>query len=164
MTGFVANRSDHVTLRNSKIHNIGRACVHFLNSDFGIIDRNRIYNCGTEGPNGEGVYLGARESKEVVTRGHAIRNNELYNTRDEAVDLKYHSHDILVDNNNIYNIQLRNGGAINVRGSGHVVRNNRIRNVRRGSRLMPGINTETRSVTLYNNTMQQTMGCKGIGC
>jgi len=161
-TGFLANQSDHVTLRNSKITNIGRACVHFVRSDFGTIEKNKIDNCGTNGPNGEGIYLGAPGSKKVKTRGHVVRNNAISNIKDEGVDLKPHSGDILIESNKIADVQLRDGGAIHVRGSWHVIRNNNITNVKKGSKLMPGIDIDptAKNIALSNNTMTKTSGCK----
>lgn len=163
--GFYVNEGDHVTLRNSKVHNIGRACVQYLRSNFGLIEKSRIYNCGRRGPNGEGIYLGRGQGGHDRSRGHRVRNCTIYDTKDEAVDLKPRTRDMLIEKNNIYDIRLRDGGAIHVRGTGHVIRNNRIQRVRRRrGGLGPGIESDSRSARIYGNRMSQTSGCRGRGC
>jgi hypothetical protein len=113
------------------------------------------------------VYLGTVSGNR--SRGHIVRNSTIYNTKDEAIDLKPGSQDALIEKNNIYNIQLRDGGAIHVRGSGHIIRDNKISNVAKRSdikknKLMPAIASDTSKVKMYNNSMTQTAGCRGSGC
>ncbi len=162
---FYVRESDHVTLRNSTVKNSGRSCVSYNRSNFGRIENNRIHRCGRRGPNGEGIYLGSAGGRRDRSRGHVVRNNRIYDTRDEAVDIKPNTRDISVERNEIYDIRLRDGGAIHVRGTGHSIRNNRITNVRRRrGGLGPGIDSDARNVRISGNRMSQTAGCRGRGC
>jgi hypothetical protein len=123
--------------------------------------------------NGEGVYVGSSSSGPLDnTNNVTIRNNQIFNINDEAVELKPGTHDCIVEGNTIHDAMRDpaysgGAGAIEVNeatidcpacagrrqtwGSNpnHIVRNNVVHTSKTGIRLGTG-------ATAYNNVVYNT--------
>jgi hypothetical protein len=132
-----------------------------MNSSFVTIEDNVIHDTRQWQYNGEGVYIGTGSAGPADNTHHVvIRNNHIYNTTDEAIELKAGTHDCTVERNFIHNVTTSGDwnvtwGAIEINqatggeqywGSDprHIIRNNIIHSSK------TGIHTDTGS-TIYNN-------------
>jgi hypothetical protein len=114
--------ADHIVVRNLVIHDVGNHAlsVHY-DSSYVTLEGNTVHDTGLYTENGEGFYVGRGDSAPVDNTNHVtIRNNVLYNIKDEAVELKIGTHDCVVENNTIYSANKSGdsyglgGGAIEV--------------------------------------------------
>jgi hypothetical protein len=135
--------ADHLLVRNLVIHDVGNhgLSVHY-DSSYVTLEGNTVHDTGLYTQNGEGFYVGHGDSTPADNTHHVtIRNNLIFNTKDEAVELKIGTHDCVVENNTIHSVNKSGdsyglgGGAIEVNeavGSvqhydanpNHLVRNN----------------------------------------
>ena len=185
---WIDNAASNITIRNSRISHTGDECVGIKrNVNKVTIEGNIIHDCGQSG-NGEGIYVGTDPSKAGGvpdrTKNIVIRNNQIYNTGNEAIELKAGTSDCIVQDNSIHDI---NDGAIhtglwanpliipnhwidsnfilNVKGTGVEIRSGNIqvtRNIVYNARLhaIRIVDSEhTRLVAeIYNNTLYKNLG------
>jgi hypothetical protein len=109
--------ASNITIRNSRISDIGGECVGIKGNVKNVtIEVNVIHDCGQKEINGEGVYVGTDPLKAQGipdrTMNIVIRNNQIYNTKNEAVELKAGTSNCIIQNNLIHNINDLTRGAI----------------------------------------------------
>ena len=114
--GIWINGSNNITIKNSLVSHIGGECVRLAKASNKIImDNNEIHDCG-QMSNGEGVYVGTdplqAQGIPDRTRSITIKNNEIYNIRNEAIELKAGTSDCTVQNNVIRDVDDSARGAI----------------------------------------------------
>ena len=162
--GLYVYHSDYVIGRFNKVTNVGQECMRFKFSDFGAFAYNTVQTCGTNGPNGEGIYVGSGDEEGDDTHGVTIVGNDVSDTHDEGIELKGSTYDILVEGNRVHDLTCRDGGGIVVTSSdygaggtwdtGHVVRGNIVWNVQTSTSYKDGngINAR-RGAHVYNNVV-----------
>lgn len=102
---YIRNGAHHITVQNCDIHDSGNELVHVdSNSHDILVQNNVIHDGGTigDGVNGEGIYVGHDGTPIDNTYNVTIRNNTIYNTPSEGVELKPGTHDCVVEYNNVY--------------------------------------------------------------
>ncbi len=139
----IENGSTYVTIDNCEVHNVGQEAIHIKgNSHHITVQNSRIYDTRKWNYNGEGVYIGTGSTGPVdTTHDVTVYNNIIYNTIDEAVELKAGTYNCVVDGNTIYNITTGPSyGAIEVnehiigvqeapQEPAHIIKNNIIHDV-----------------------------------
>jgi hypothetical protein len=113
---WIDNGATHITIKNSRVSEIGNECVRIKKQSTNVtIESNVIHGCGKAG-NGEGVYVGTDPLQAGGvpdrTRNIIIKNNEIYNTKHEAIELKAGTSTCIVQNNSIHDIADASRGAI----------------------------------------------------
>ncbi len=150
--GIFIEGSDHILLHNCSVYGVGQEAISIhSNSSFVTVEGCTIHDTGTWKHNGEGIYVGRGDSAPVDvdnTNNVTLIHNTIYNTTDEAIELKIGTHDITVDGNIVHHANTANNGfggaAIEVNqavGSiqhwngnpNHVVRNNIVHDVGPGT-------------------------------
>lgn len=162
--GFYCYRGDYIIIRKCLIYNIGREGLRFKYSNFGIAENNIIHNTGNRGggANGEGIYVGSGDvsaGEEDPTHGIIVRNNEIYNTTDEGIELKQGTYNCIVENNLVHDCVINNGGGINIQRGvidkkhpKHVVRNNIVFNISTRTQYLDGNGIRVgNGADVYNN-------------
>ena len=128
------------------------------------IENNEIHDCGLTA-NGEGIYVGTDPLQAGGvpdrTKYINIKNNHIYNTKGEGVDLKAGSSDCIVQNNLIHDTYEGYNGAIH---AGHwdspliipnyVIASNTIYNVTGNGGY--GIIIKSGAISIYNNIIYNT--------
>jgi hypothetical protein len=102
--GLFVENSSNITLQNLEVYSVGQEAVRIRqNSSYVILQNSLIHDTRTWQYNGEGVYVGTRDDAEPNdnTNHVTIKNNTIYNTNDECVELKPGTHDCIVEGNNI---------------------------------------------------------------
>ena len=104
--GIFVEGSDHVVLFNCSVYGIGQEGISIhSNSSYVTVANCTVHDTGTWRYNGEGIYVGTGDSApaEVDNTHHVnLLHNTIYNTTDEAIELKIGTHDITVDGNTIH--------------------------------------------------------------
>jgi hypothetical protein len=127
------------------------------------VQHTRVHDCGVHsqgrtkdesGVNREGIYVGSAKSKGVDRTGFVtLRANEIYATTDEGINIKEHTHHILIEHNVVYDLMTSDPGGINLRqviGEHHTVRGNVVyHNQHFGLRVMFG--SQVFANRLYGN-------------
>ena len=138
---WIDNGSNNITMRNSHVSHITGECVGIKkNAHHVIIDGNTIHDCGLN-QNGEGVYLGTDPAKSggVPDRTSYVTviNNHIYNTGNEAIELKAGTTNSIVQNNIIHAVTEGYNGAIHagvwdnpVITPNHTIDGNRVYDIR----------------------------------
>jgi Right handed beta helix region len=113
---WIDNGASNITIKNSRISHTGDECVGIKGNVNNVtIEVNVIHDCG-QSRNGEGIYVGTDPSKAggVLdrTKNIVIRNNQIYNTGNEAIELKAGTSDCIVQNNSIHDVNDFTRGAI----------------------------------------------------
>jgi parallel beta-helix repeat protein len=139
--GVFIESSRNFILQNATIYNMGQEGVHVKDNSYNItLSNNIIHDTGKGTSNGEGFYIGTSSSGPADNTSNVmIRNNTVYNTTDEGVELKPGTSRCVVDNNVFYNtgsyaaievdqneipgVQLYNGNP------SHIVKNNTIHDI-----------------------------------
>jgi hypothetical protein len=175
---FVEGGSQYVTVQNCTVHHVGQEGIGVKqNSDHVTIQNCTIHDTGRwtdrRFPNGEGIYIGTSSSGPKDNTGFTVvRDNTIYNTTDEAVELKPGTHDALVEGNTIHDVVLpqfgASVGAIELNQAiiprvqewpsnpNHVVRNNLVHNTSTAIRAGTGS-------SVYNNVIYGVRSkCYGI--
>ncbi len=152
----------HITLRNLTVkgsYNAGiKIGVHSHNI---IIERCKIYNIGLNRTFGEGIYIGEGNDYTDGANDIIIKDNEIYNTNAEAIDIKIPSYNILIENNYIHNINVNSQGAIVVALNSNfvkydanvVIRDNIIHNVTTRKYDGNAIVVASGNTWIYDNTI-----------
>jgi hypothetical protein len=160
-----------------KVYNVGQEAVRIrLNSSFVRLQDSVIYDAGKWRYNGEGVYIGTSSSQQPNsapydnTHDIIVKNNLIYNTTDECIEMKEGTYNVTIDGNTMHDCLLDaritnpSWGAIDVMehrkyyGSNpnHVIKNNIIRMTKTGI----GVHT---GATVFNNIIYgQTGNFRGI--
>jgi hypothetical protein len=148
--GLFVETANHITVKDCTVYNVGQEGIHVhYDSSYVVIDTCVVHDTGMWQNNGEGIYIGTGDSAPVDnTNNVTIRNCNVHDVKDEAVELKIGTHDITVDGNTIYHANSVNNGyggaAIELNqavGSvqhwnsnpNHVIRNNVIHDVGTGA-------------------------------
>lgn len=173
--GLFAETINHVTISFCEVYNVGQEAIHIrFNSSFVTIDSCTVHDTGKYAYDGEGMYIGSSTSESTVdnTNNVTVKNSRIYNTNDEAIELKPGTHDCVVDGNNISAANLNNvtpgygGAAIEVNEAvaapqhwdsnpNHIIRNNFVHNTGPGGTYQlynSGIRLGT-GATAYNNVI-----------
>ncbi len=103
--GLFVESAHHITVQNCTVYNVGQEGIHVLrDSSYVTIQNNRIHDTRKWQYNGEGIYVGTGSRGPLDNTHHVtVRNNTIYNTTDEAIELKAGTHDCVVEGNTIYN-------------------------------------------------------------
>lgn len=158
--GLFVENSHHIVVQNTHVHHVGQEAIHVLyNSSFVTVQNNTIHDTRQWDYNGEGVYVGTGSGgPSDNTNNVIVRNNTIYNTTDEAIELKAGTHDCVVEGNNISRASTGSGvGAIEVNqhtggaqnwgaNPNHIIRNNVVYDTD------TAINVDTGSL-VYNNVI-----------
>ena len=150
--GIFIEGSDHILLHNCAVYGVGQEAISIhSNSSYVTVEGCTVHDTGTWRYNGEGIYVGKGDSAPVEvdnTNNVTLVHNTIYNTTDEAIELKIGTHDVTVDGNTVHNANTANNGfggaAIEVnqavgsvqhwnRNPNHVVRNNIVHDVGPGT-------------------------------
>jgi parallel beta-helix repeat protein len=164
--GIFVEGSDHILLRNCAVYGVGQEGISIhSNSSYVTVEGCTVHDTGTWKYNGEGIYVGRGDSAPVDvdnTNNVTLLRNTIYNTTDEAIELKIGTHDITVDGNTIHHANTAlngfGGAAIEVnqsvgsvqhwnRNPNQVVRNNVVHDVGPG-----------KGATLYNSGIRAGTG------
>lgn len=95
--------ASHINVRNVTAHDVGGECFAIRgNVSFILIENSTAYNCGLSGSeNGEGIYVGGSNASDA-SHDITIRNNIVHDTKDEGIELKHDSYNIVVEGNEVY--------------------------------------------------------------
>lgn len=166
--------ADNIRAYNIIAHNCGQEGVAIRGDVHDILlDHCTVYDTGQlgTGSNGEGVYVGGGTSPDN-SNAVTIQYCTIHDVQDEGVELKHGSHDVIVQNNTLYNCMdpgssfSTTGGCIEINetdgeyGSNpnHLVRNNIIHGIPiQGGVTKRGIRAGTGS-TVYNNVLYDLPG------
>jgi parallel beta-helix repeat protein len=160
---FVVSAS-YITVQNCSVYNVGQEGIHIkFDSSYVTVQNCTIHDTRAWKYNGEGIYVGTASSQTPLDNTHhvTIRNNIIYNTNDECIELKPGTHDSIIEGNILYNcltdpdITQTWWGSIEVNPAvntnqhwnsnpNHIVRNNIIHNTKTGIRAGTGS-------LIYNN-------------
>ena len=136
---YIADFSSNITIRDCEIHQTGSGSLRLQNNVQNIlIERNRLHHTGLTSV-GEGIYVGTNqnqwEGNPDRTSKVTIRNNTIYNTPGEAVELKAGTRHCLVENNIIHTTPMGIAAAPDAhdpqpaQDNLHVIKGNRIYNL-----------------------------------
>ncbi len=103
--GLYVENSNHITVQNIEIYTVGQEGLRVLsNSSFVTIQNSLIHDTRAWQYNGEGMYIGTRQDNTLNdnTNNVMIKNNTIFNTNDECIELKPGTHDCLIENNNLH--------------------------------------------------------------
>ena len=175
--GLFVESSHHILLQSLNVYTVGQEAVHIkMNSSFVTLEDSVIHDTRAWQYNGEGVYIGMSTSDQPSsppydnTNNILIKNNTIYNTNDECIEVKPGTYSVVLDGNTMHSCNLDPGitalnwGAIEVMhpqhfyGSNpnHVVKNNIIATTKTGLGMHTG-------GTVFNNVIYgQTGSFRGI--
>gem|GEM_PF-5768381 len=95
----VMQRSSYVTIQNSTIKTTGRRT--------GTAPDGQSYSLF-----GEGIYLGTGKDSSDEVHHITIKNNDISNTKTEAIDVKQPVHNVTITGNTIHDIRTGTSGAV----------------------------------------------------
>ena len=102
--GLFVDTCNNVILQNLKVYNIGQEAVRIrLNSRFITFQDSVVYDSGKWRYNGEGIYIGTSSSQQPIsppydnTHDILVKNNTIYNTTEECIELKEGTYNITID-------------------------------------------------------------------
>jgi hypothetical protein len=175
--GIFVEASNNIILQNLNVHNVGQEAVRIrLNSSFVTLQDSNIHDTRRWRYNGEGVYIGTSSSQQPSsppydnTHDITVRNNTIYNTGDECIEVKEGAYNVTIDGNRMHDCLLDSGitalhwGGIEVMeherfyasNPNHVIKNNIIRMAKTAI----GVHT---GATVFNNVIYgQTGDYRGI--
>jgi len=150
--GIYVENSHHITLQNCVVYDMGQEAIHVnANSDYITIENCTIHDTGKNGANGEGIYIGTGSAGPLDnTNNVIIKNNTIYSTTDEGIELKSGTYDCIVDGNTLHDINIVSSvGVIEVNEAllgvqhwdsnpNHIIRNNIIHDVNTAMRAGTG--------------------------
>jgi hypothetical protein len=163
------------TIQNLEVFAVGQDAItiHF-DSSYITAQNCKIHDTHAFASNGEGFYIGSGsfENRNDNTNHIFIRNNLIYNTFDECVELKPGTHDITVENNEMHDclqntVYGNDVGSIEADESAsaltvwnanpnHIIRNNTVHDTKTGIQLGTG-------AMAYNNVVYNiSSGNNGI--
>lgn len=161
--GLFIDNSHNIIVQNVTVHNVGQEGIHVrLDSSFVTIQDSTVHDTRQWQFNGEGIYIGTGSGGPLDnTNNITIKNNEIFNVRDEAIELKPGTHDCIVDGNLIHEAgtdpawPATDGAGIEVNQAtagvqnwpanpNHIIRNNTLHNSKTAIRAGTGS-------TVYNN-------------
>ncbi len=163
--GFWIYGSNNVTVSNFHVSHTSGECIRIKhNSSQVTVDNTEIHNCGVT-INGEGIYVGTDPAQAGGvpdrTTYVTVKNNHIYNTRDEAVELKAGTSDCTVINNRFHDITVRYNGAMHaglwsdpVINPNHTIASNVIYNIYGDGGY--GIIVASGGIKIYNNIIYNT--------
>jgi hypothetical protein len=157
--------STNIIVRNSHVSYIRDECIRIKTDSNNVtIENSVIHHCGQTG-NGEGVYVGTDPLQAGAvpdrTANVTIKNNEIYNTPAEAIELKAGTSNCIVQNNLIHDITVKDNGAIHTGHwvdpliiPNHLIDSNRIYGIMGNGG--HGILIRSGSIKVYNNVIYNT--------
>ncbi len=122
--GVMVVGSSDVDLVGLTVRDIGQEAIHIRDfSQSALIEDCTIFDTGRRPggsgdygyeQNGEGIYLGTGGPVDNfdVTTDVVIRNNEIYNTTAEAIDIKSSVLRVLIEDNRIHDVATNTSGAV----------------------------------------------------
>ena len=119
---WIEMRSNNITIKNSTVVTLVRECVRLTKRNSNNLTIEATMRFTTAGrrvmakASMSGRTLSRREEFRIELKTSPSRNNEIYNTRNEAIELKAGTSDCIVQNNLIYKVNDSARGAIH---SGH---------------------------------------------
>jgi len=138
--GIMLDGSVGSVVDNVDVGNIGDEGVHFRkNSSDGIIMNSKIHDTGLDSPSyGEGVYIGSAKSNWASIMGSSttpdrsdrvvVKNNQIFNTTTEGVDVKEGTVDGTVTGNVFTNSGFSGANYgdswVDVKGNNYTISNN----------------------------------------
>ena len=175
--GIYVFKSNHITIKNCIVRNMGEGGISCKGSHYISILNNRIQNIGLSGGgigvNGEGIYIGqgGEGGHKLFCHDVIIKDNELSQVW-EGIEIKDDCYNILIENNNLH--EITNGGAIQIH---NVVENHNYRNILVRNNLIYNVTIKSTSVhwatgirlyagcEVYNNVIYsiQGNGIRAIG-
>ena len=174
---FVENSRD-ILVQNCYVHDVGQEAIHVKRGSSNVTIQNCIiHDTRRYKFNGEGIYIGTSSSTQTElgvndnTNNILIKNNEIFNTNDECIELKEGTYSVTIDGNVLSNCLLdpgitsKNWGAIDIlehenhynSNPNHVVKNNIINTTKTAIGLHTG-------GSVFNNIIYgQADSYRGIG-
>lgn len=163
--GLFVDHSHYITVQNNRVHHVGQEGIGVhLDSSFITIQNNRVHDTRQWRYNGEGIYVGHGSTASKDNSHHVtVRNNEIYNTADEGIEIKPGTHDCVIEGNEVSralqdpgysgtgagSIEIgpsSNGNQVWTSDPHHIVRNNFVHDTKMAIRADTG-------VTVYNNVV-----------
>ena len=166
--GLVIEGSRGVALFDSTVSDIGQEAIRVRDGSSQIrIERNSVFNTGMrsdiEHQSGEGIYIGTGTPSGVdAVDDIRIVDNDIFQTSDEAIDIKAAATNIVIANNRVSDISTGTSGAVVVHldatpdaeDPNVIIERNVIRNVRRTSPYRDGnCIVAAATVTIVNNVL-----------
>ena len=162
-TGFPnKGTAHHITVDNIEVYGSKNAGIKIAEHSHNILIKNcKVHDIGINQTYGEGIYLGEGNDKSNGAHHIALKNNEIYNTNAEAIDIKISSSDILIEGNYIHDINVSSQGAIVVclnrnqvaYNANVIIKNNMIHRVTTRSYDGNAIVAASGNTWIYNNTI-----------
>jgi parallel beta-helix repeat protein len=163
--GLSVDNSHYITVQNNRVHHVGQEGIGVhLDSSYITIQNNTVHDTRQWQYNGEGIYVG-HGSKASKDNSHhiTVRNNKVYNTTDEGIEIKPGTHDCVIEGNDVSRALQDPGysgtgaGSIEIGPSingkqvwssdpRHIVRNNFVHDTKMAIRADTG-------VAVYNNVI-----------
>jgi parallel beta-helix repeat protein len=163
--GLFVDNSQYVTVHNSTVHHVGQEGIGVhLDSSYITIQNNTVHDTRQWQYNGEGIYVGHGSTASKDNSHHVtVRNNKIYNTTDEGIEIKPGTHDCVIEGNNVSralqdpgysgtgagSIEIGpsiNGNQVWTSDPRHIVRNNLVHDTKMAIRADTG-------VAVYNNVV-----------
>jgi hypothetical protein len=173
---FVENSHD-ILVQHCYVHDVGQEAIHVKRGSSNITIQNCIiHDTRRYKFNGEGIYIGTSSSDQTSsgvndnTNNILLKNNTIFNTNDECIELKEGTYGVTIDGNVLSNCLLdpgitsRSWGAIDIlehenhynANPNHVVKNNIINTTKTAIGLHTG-------GSVFNNIIYgQTGAYRGI--
>ncbi|HHW09758.1 MAG TPA: hypothetical protein GXX29_07285 [Firmicutes bacterium] len=103
---FIEGGSSNVIVDGVKVYDIGQEGIHVKgNSSHVVLQNCTVHHVGLYIYNGEGFYIGTGSAGPLDNTSYVtIRNNLIYYTTEEGIELKPGTHHCLVEGNTIYNV------------------------------------------------------------
>ena len=173
---FVENSHD-ILVQNCYVHDVGQEAIHVKRGSSNVTIQNCIiHDTRRYKFNGEGIYIGTSSSDQTSsgvndnTNNILLKNNTIFNTNDECIELKEGTYSVTIDGNVLSNCLLdssitsKSWGAIDIlehenhynSNPNHVVKNNIINTTKTAIGLHTG-------GSVFNNIIYgQTGSYRGI--
>ena len=173
--GIMIESSEDIAVTTNVVTSVGQEAIRVKDGAQRVrIEGNTISETGLRTdisePNGEGIYIGTGSPRgSDLVRDIEILNNEVFATRDEAIDIKLGVTNVLIADNFVHEIATATSGAIVVHLNAEAeavdpaifLERNIIRNVTRTSPYRDGnCIVAATTVTIVNNVMH---GCQHRG-
>lgn len=139
--GVYATGSSDLKIANNHVYDVGQEGIIVKSgiseqplSNF-IIRGNTIFRTGqSTAQYGEGIYIGdGNDDYNKIMKNIKIINNQIFNTTNEAIDIKINTTNVLIKSNTLNNINLLFNGALTVataarfgEDSNIIIKNNKI--------------------------------------
>lgn len=168
--GIYVQGCESVTIRNCTVRFTGQEAIRFRESSHCLAENNLIHDIvHSLNTNGEGFYIGSPPEQGIdFTHNIVIRGNTIFHTIDEGIELKPNTHDCVIEDNIVRDLEVKNGGGINAHRTthypdppNHLIQRNTVSNISTSSQWQDGngirAGTDT---TVINNVV---FSCQHFG-